>query len=357
MAPSPVQGAELRPLGFSDIDGWSTDDPAAALACFRRSAATLVADGQKMRAKAGAALRDAAAAALAEPSAQARRFFETRFMPFEVVLKGGSGLLTGYYEPEVEGRLQPEGAFQAPLLGRPTDLVSDGPGLPAGFAAARRTPQGLVPYYDRSEIEAGALRGRGLELVYLAGPVEVFFAQVQGSVRVRLPDRVLRLRYAGRNGHPYTAIGKVVVDAGLMRREDVTMQSLRAWLAAHPADVRHVLGQNRSYVFFAADTRLRPDDGPRGGAGVPLTAGRSLAVDRSLWPYGTPLFVQARLPRPGGGDEPFARLLIAQDTGTAIVGAARGDLFLGSGFAAGEIAGLLKSPARFVVLIADEAPP
>lgn len=352
-----IPGADLRPVSFRELDGWAADDLDAAFTCFRRSAAGLGKRAARPGAKPGKALIAAADAALKSGAGRGRSFFEAWFTASEVVPAKGAGFLTGYYEPEVEGRLTPQAAFRTPLLARPADLVSEGPGLPQGFAAAGRTGHGLVPYYSREEIENGALAGRNLELVYFADPVDVFFAQVQGSVRVRLPDRVLRLRYAGRNGHPYTAIGKVIVDAGLMRREDVTMQSLRAWLAAHPAETPHVLRQNKSYVFFAVDETLGPDDGPRGGEGVPLTPLRSLAVDRGIWPYGTPFFVQSTLPRPSGGEQAFARLLIAQDTGSAILGPARGDLFLGSGVAAGEIAGLLQSPARFFALLPRERAP
>lgn len=347
----PVPGAALRPIAFERLDGWGADDHRAALACFLHSTERLDSVPLRPGVQPDPRLHAAAAAALRSPPADERAFFEAFFEAHEIVPADGTGLLTGYYEPEIEGRLAPEGRFSVPLLGRPADLVSDGPGLPAGYVAGRRTAKGLVPYFERAEIEAGALAGRGLEIVYVADPVDAFFAQVQGSVRIRLPDRSLRLRYAARNGHPYTAIGKVVVDAGLMRREDVTMQALRAWLADHPAEMPHVLRQNKSFVFFAVDEALRPADGPRGGAGVPLTAGRSLAVDRKLWSYGLPFFVRCRVPRAAGGEDDFARLLVAQDTGSAILGPARGDLFVGSGASAGQIAGLLKAEARFFVLL------
>jgi membrane-bound lytic murein transglycosylase A len=354
-----ADGARLEPVSIDSLPGWTDADAEAALTCFRRSLPALAArtDGVRRGQFPDAVLRAVgSASAKARGAGDARSFFKRWFDPFAVVSSSGSGLLTGYYEPEVEGRLRAEPGFAAPMLARPADLVSTGPGLPAGMAAARRTPTGLVPYFTRAEIEAGALAGRNLEIVHLADPADVFFAQVQGSVRVRLPDRVIRLRYDGRNGHPYTAIGKVLVEAGLMRREEVTMQSLRAWLAAHPGDAPQLLRRNASYVFFAIDPSLRPQDGPRGALGIPLTPERSLAVDRTIWSYGLPFHVQASLPVPGGGDTPFARMLIAQDTGSAILGAARGDLFLGSGDAAGAVAGLMKAPARFTVLLPRGAP-
>jgi membrane-bound lytic murein transglycosylase A len=354
--------AILEPITFSDLAEWPRDDHGAALAAFRRSArrvteATAV---QRPAPTPGRAFLEAAQDALASrPGANARTFFEGRFAPHRVVVAGSSsGLLTGYYEPEIEGRLVAEDGFRAPLLGRPDDLVSFLPGeapagLPRGLAAARRTAAGLEPYPDRAAIEDGALAGRGLELVHLRDPVDAFFAQVQGSVRIRLRDgKVLRLGYAGRNGQPYTAIGRILLEEGALSREAITMQTIRAWLAANPEAGKALMRRNRSYVFFSIDETLGPSDGPRGGEGVPLTPGRSLAIDRAIWPYGLPFWIEGSLPAlSGGADEKLARLTIAQDTGSAIISAARGDLFVGSGEAAGALAGLLKHPARFVVLL------
>jgi membrane-bound lytic murein transglycosylase A len=354
-------GVRLERLAFAELPGWPADDHAAALAAFRRSAERI--SGAALSgptAAAAATLLGAAAAARNAKPTQARRFFERHFRPHLVRVPEGVGLLTGYYEPEIEGRREAGDSFFVPLLGRPDDLVSftetePAPAdFPSGYVAARKKPDGtLEPYPDRGAIEDGALAGRGLELVFLRDPADAFFAQIQGSVRIRLADgAVLRLAYAGRNGHPYTSIGRVLLQEGTLPREALTMQSIRAWIAADPPAGKALMRKNRSYVFFRIDATLGPADGPRGGEGVPLIPGRSLAIDRTLWPYGLPFWLDGRLPDPAGGpDTPLRRLVVAQDTGSAILGAARGDLFVGSGTAAGELAGGIKHAASFVALL------
>jgi membrane-bound lytic murein transglycosylase A len=357
--PSPVR---LDPLAFADLRGWRTDAHAAALATFRRSCERMLNAPPPSGATARAAetLLAAARAAVDARPARARRFFEQAFRPYLVRVPDGAGLLTGYYEPEIEGRREAGGGFSVPLLGRPDDLVmfteaEPAPqGFPAGYVAARRKPDGtLEPYLDRGAIEDGALAGRGLELVFLRDPADAFFAQIQGSLRVRLGDgSVLRLAYAGRNGHPYTSIGRVLLQEGLLPREALTMQSIRAWIAADAARGRALMRKNSSYVFFRIDDTLLPGEGPRGAEGVPLSTGRSLAVDRTIWPYGVPFWLEGALPNPAGGRYiELRRLVVAQDTGSAILGAARGDLFCGSGPAAGALAGGIKEPVRFVALL------
>jgi membrane-bound lytic murein transglycosylase A len=349
----------LTPLPFSALAGWADDDHAAAFAAFRTSCSAIDVAAPALRPgrAIGPALARAcaSAAALEAPdSATARAFFERTFEPVRV----GRGRLTGYYEPEIAGSLEPLGDLDTPLLGRPTDLVTlaEGErvaGVPEGFAAARRTGDGHEAYPTRAEIEAGALAGRGLELVYLAR-VDAFFVHVQGSSRVRLPDgRALRLAYAGRNGRPFTAIGRRLVERGEMTREEAGMAAIRAWLAARPAAGRALMRENDSYIFFRIDDALRPQDGPRGAQGVPLAAGRSLAVDRTLWPYGLPFWIDGRLP----DGTAVRRLMTAQDTGSAILGAARGDYFAGTGDAAGALAGAMRDEAEFVVLLPREGGP
>lgn len=354
----------VRRLGFADLAGWPEDDHAAAFAGFLETCAPVL-DGT-------AALRDAlpapealvaacrAARRLGESAGNreaARAFFETHFSPVEIRPKGGDGFLTAYYEPELTGSLTRTDAFPVPVLGRPADLVTlkqgeTRPGLDPALQAARQTAGGLEPYPDRAAIWAGALAGQGLEIAFLRDEAELFITQVQGSARLRLPDgRVTRLVYAGRNGHPYTSIGRRIVEQGAMRLEDMTLAKLMAYLRADPARGRALMEENRSYVFFARDDAARADRGPIGGAGVPLTTGRSLAVDRTLWPYGLPVFIEVEPLVPEGGRRRLARLMIAQDTGSAIVGPARGDYFMGSGDAAGERAGLVRDPMRFTVLL------
>ncbi|MGL5137506.1 MAG: murein transglycosylase A, partial [Beijerinckiaceae bacterium] len=268
----------------------------------------------------------------------------------------GAGFLTGYYEPEVDGSRIRSAAFAAPLLGRPDDLVTIAqgetlPGVPAGYAAARRAADGShTVYEDRGAILEGALGERALPIIWLKDDVEVFFMQVQGSGRVRLPDgSVARIAYAGRNGHPYSSIGRIVVQEGLLPLEAAKLDGLKAWLRTNPAEGRRVMRMNRSYVFFRLADELPADAGPIGGAGLPLTPWRSIAVDRSLWAYGLPVWVETALPL-ASGTESFRKLTIAEDTGSAILGPARADLYHGSGKVAGTDAGALRHPMRFVVL-------
>ena len=268
----------------------------------------------------------------------------------------GEGFLTGYYEPEFEGSREPDAAFRVPLLDRPDDLVTAPqgetlPGLDPVLQAGRRTGSAYEPYPDRAAIEQGALGALGKPVVYLREPGEAFIIHVQGSARIRLQDgSVMRVSYAGRNGHPYTSIGKLLVAQGAMDLETMTLERLMAWLRDNPEPARQLMQQNRSYIFFREAPELAQADGPIGGAGIPLTPGRSLAVDRSLWTYGLPIWIDGTLPHALDRSEPLRRLMIAQDTGSAIVGPVRGDYFAGSGPAAGTQAGLMRHPVSFVIL-------
>lgn len=237
----------------------------------------------------------------------------------------GEGRLTGYYEPELHGAPQPEAAFPTPLHARP----------PTPVAASR------------AQIQDGALAGRGLELVWV-DPVDAFFLHIQGSGRVIMPDgRVLRLGYAGANGHPYVPIGRILIQRGEIAREAMSMQAIRAWLAAaRPEDARALLRANPSYIFFQ-ELPLAPDQGPIGTLGVPLTPRHSIAVDRAHVPLGAPVFIL--------GETGLPRLMVAQDTGGAIRGRARGDAFWGWGDAAGDAAGPMNLPIRMFVLVPPAA--
>jgi membrane-bound lytic murein transglycosylase A len=364
----------IRRLAFADLDGWNADDHAAAFTAFLGTCAPIL-DGS-------AALRDAlpAPSGLADicraarvlqqggtvNSVAAKSFFENYFTPVEIRPKGGDGFLTAYYEPEIEASLEQSAEFPVPVLARPPDLVTfrqgetsgsdkTREGLDPALQAARQTATGLEPYPDRAAIWAGALadlkiNGKGLEIAWLRDHATLFITQVQGSARLRLPDgRRTRLVYAGRNGHPYTSVGKRLVEKGVMRLEEMTLAKLMAWLRTNAAG-RALMEENRSYVFFARDDAAPHDRGPIGGAGVPLAEGRSLAIDRTLWPYGLPVFIEVNPLKPEGGRQRISRLMIAQDTGSAIVGPARGDYFMGSGDRAGERAGLVRDAVRFVVL-------
>ncbi len=365
-APAPAEaefrGAQMRPLAFSALAGWAEDDHAAAYKTFHRTCPTLVEGREELRpAKASPAAlvaicREALRLGASLDAPQAKMFFERHFEPAEVVPTESKGFLTGYYEPEFEGSLVPAEGFQTPLLGRPDDLVAvpQGtalPGLSPGVQAARRTDAGLAPYPDRAAIEEGMLGERAKPLFYLREPGEAFIIHVQGSARIRLPDgQALRVAYAGRNGQPYTSIGRVLVERGEIPLAEMSLERLMGWLQDNPGPARDLMRMNRSYIFFRIADELQATDGPIGGAGVPLTPGRSLAVDRSLWSYGLPVWLDGELPLTLDRSEPLRRLMVAQDTGSAIVGPARGDFFFGSGPGAGTRAGLLRHPVRFVVL-------
>ncbi|UZF91213.1 murein transglycosylase A [Bosea sp. NBC_00550] len=361
-APFPLpDGARAEQLSPGEIDGWARDDHARAFTIFARGC---MADPPLRQA---VPLPDALTAACDKARALAakgqvgrnlaRDFFERHFSFWRIRPSGAeNGFTTGYFEPEFEGSLTRSDAFPTPLYDRPKDLVTrfpddDWPGLDKTLSAARRTDKGLEPFPDRTAIETGALDGQGLEILWLRDPVDRFVLQVQGSGRVRLPDgSVTRLTYSGRNGHPYTSLGRVLSQREGIPPEQMTMDRLVARLKADPAFARDLIRVNRSFVFFARRDDLPPESGPIGGAGLPLTPLRSIAIDRTAWPYGLPVWIDATIPDGSGGDERLARLMIAQDTGSAILGPARMDIFVGSGPAAGHRAGLIRHPVAFTVL-------
>jgi membrane-bound lytic murein transglycosylase A len=353
LAGDPFTGV-LAPIAFADIPGLDTDDHAAALRAFASGAAVLDTAPPKPRASRidAAALARLMEAAASTAPGDAGRFFTERFVPHDVQAAEG-GFFTGYYEPVVAGSRTRTSHFTVPLYRRPDDLVEFDPadppaGLDPAARFARATPAGLAPYPDRAAIEAGFLAGSGLELVWLADPVDAFFIHIQGAARIRLGDGgEMRVTYAAKSGHPYTPIGRVLIDMGALEKGAATMPAIRAWLAANPLDAPDVMAANRSFIFFreapVADSSL----GPVAAAKVPLVAGRSLAVDRLLFPFHLPVFVDTALP----DGSAFRRLMVAHDTGSAIVGPARGDIFFGSGDAAGAVAGAMRARGRFIVMV------
>lgn len=361
-APPVPAGARAEPLAFADLPGWTGDDQRAAFAVFWRQCRSLLDKDPALRpgAPPPPGLDAACAAALRLPESldldSARAFFETRFAAFRIRPDAGTGFLTGYFEPEIAGSLTPGPEFSAPVYGRPADLVTLAPGeratgLDPALASARRVGDRLEEHPDRPAIYAGALRGRGLERLYLRDEVEVFIVQVQGSARVRLAGGgQARLTYAGRTGHPYTSIGRILIEEGRIPREAMSLERLMGWLRANPDEARRVMAQNRSYVFFERIDTFDPALGPTGGAGLPLTPGRSLAVDRTLWAYGLPVWIAADIDTLTPEEGRLARLTVAQDTGSAIVGPARADYFWGTGTEAGRRAGLTRHALDFVVL-------
>jgi peptidoglycan lytic transglycosylase A len=346
-----IEPITFRAVEFAEIAGWAGDEHEIAFAALLKSC----------RKSANPTPACAAALALGDNvnRQMARSFFEAHYSPHEVEGYSSSGFVTGYYEPEVRGSRERTGAFQVPVYRRPDDLV---PLVPDTYrarfneqlTAMRRNGNEFVPYYTREEIEAGALEGQDLELLYLDDPVELFFMQVQGSGLVRLSDgTVTRLSYAGKNGYPYTSIGKLLVERDEIALDAATMETLKAWLRADPERGRRLMHENRSFIFFRELWAHEMETGPIGAEGVALTPGRSLAVDASYHALGTPIFVAA----PGLSDEkshPFQRLMIAQDVGSAISGAERGDIFFGSGEAAGALAGAAHQDAKFFILLPRE---
>lgn len=356
----------LSPLfvgkSFGDLPGWDEDDHLSAFAAFRRSAFHVLTKPYRsgsLGVDFNAFAEAYAEARIVSPAnrSQARAFFERHFIPMNICAEnGGAGLVTGFYEPEVEASPVRTERFCVPLLSRPADLVdiddaNRPPGMDPYLAFARQTQQGPVEYPDRGAIERGALDGKGLEIAWLADKVDAFFIHVQGAARLNMTDgRLRRVTYAAKSGQRFTGSGKILSEIGEIPLEKVTMQSIRAWFKAHPDRVDEILWQDRSYIFFREADVEDAALGPIAAAKVPLTPGRSIAVDRLLHTFGTPFHIDA--PSLTAFDaKPFRRLMIAQDTGSAITGPARGDLFAGSGAAAGEIAGVVRNAADFHALI------
>jgi len=357
----PAARLTLRPAAFSELPGWNADRQAEALPALLKSCdklgkqpadRALGPDGVMGRISDWTAPCAALARLPAGDHAAARRALESLFQPWAAGDNGNEqGLFTGYYESALRGSLKKQGKYLTPLYLRPTDLVMVDlgefrPNLKGERIAGRVVNGQLKPYADRKAIEAGALAGRNLELLYVDDPVDAFFLQIQGSGRVTLPDgSEIRIGYDGQNGHPYVAIGRELVARGALTKEEVSMQTIRAWLASHPGEARDLMNMNPSFVFF----RKLDGDGPVGGQGVALTPGRSLAVDRSFVAYGVPMWLDAEDPLQSS--QRIRRLLVAQDTGGAIRGPVRGDVFWGHGAEAEKRAGLMKSQGRYWLLL------
>jgi membrane-bound lytic murein transglycosylase A len=328
----------MAPISFNEIPGWADDRQGEALGAFKRSCPRLTASpdtrivtdgGEKIvTAAEWKTICDAASSIKDSDTRGARLFFEANFRP-QVVQ--APGRFTGYFEPELRGSRAPSRIFTVPVYRRPTDL-GDG------------------PYYTRAEIEQGALKGKGLEIAWVQDPVALFEVQVQGSGRIHLAEGgVLSIGFDGSNNRPYTAIGGVLADMGVMRKDEVNWPAIRDWLKRHPQQGREVMRKNERYIFFK-DTRT---SAAAGSEGVPLTAQRSLAVDTGFTPYGTPVWIDTQRPiasKPGAL-EIYRRLLIAQDSGAAIKGPARGDVFFGSGSLAADWAGRMVGSGQAIVLV------
>jgi membrane-bound lytic murein transglycosylase A len=347
----PAPTLRLARASFAALPKWQSVHLDAALAAFQRGCAMLARrDAHDPMGGAGYAgtIGDWRAPCEAR-DADARQFFETRFTPF-TVQAAGHGLFTGYYEPQIKVSRSREGAFQIPIYGLPPDLVRADLGaflsrLKGEHIAGKLQGRTLIPYADRAAIDAAGIPG-AVPILYTDDSAALFFLQIQGSGRGLLADgEVVRLAYAGDNGQPYTAIGRVLVDEKELSKDAVSLQTIRAWLKAHPQKARAVMEQDKSYVFFRETPLGDPALGGIGTLGVKLTPEASLAVDARLHALAMPFYVATE------GDDAFDGLLIAQDTGGAIRGAVRGDIFFGFGAEAEQRAGMLKAPGLMFVLL------
>lgn len=308
--------AEARLIDWSDLHGWAEDDHKQALSVFLETCGDIAGGDWP------------AICAMAKAEGDARVFFETFFRPV-MITDGSEALFTGYYEPELNGSRRQSERFRFPLYRRPDD-VPDG-----------------IPWLTREEIESsGVLEGRGLEIVWLEDPVEKFFLQIQGSGRVRLEEGgSIRVGYGGKNGHPYRSVGIELVRRGEFEEHQVSAQTIRNWVRRNPGTGPKLLWHNPSYVFFREVSEVPPDRGPLGAMNRSITEGRSIAIDPEFVPLGAPVWIEKE------GKMPMRRLMVAQDTGAAIKGAQRGDIFFGTGRQAGETAGEIKDSGRMIVLL------
>ena len=345
--------ARYEAVAWSDIPSWRDVTLAPSLRAFRVGCAKLGS------ASAWQGVCERGRDVPTEDEGRVRAFFELEFTPYRVVSPEQSdrGLVTGYYEPVVQGRLTKSGDFVYPVYGVPDDLIvvdlaTVVPELKTFRLRGRLDGRRLVPYYSRSEIEDRGVRAGSAGsdaapvLAWVADPVELFFLQIQGSGQVELESgERIRLGYADQNGHPYRSLGRYLIDKGELTLEQVSMQSIKAWTRANPDKVQEALNANPSYVFF----RQLPaeDAGPLGALGVPLTAGYSVAVDPRYIPLGAPVFLATSYPL---SDQALERLTVAQDSGGAIRGAVRADFYWGTGETAGELAGRMRQTGRMWLL-------
>jgi membrane-bound lytic murein transglycosylase A len=357
---------QLEPTQWSEVEGWAADDHHAALLAFQTSCRPFLRVKRprdtRPIAHALAQVCRRAVAIRASDASKARAFFEANFQPVRIAALGeAQGFLTGYYEPVVQGSRFPNPEFHVPIYRRPRDLVAAGhkPDTQAfpnkgALIGRRNVSNQIVPYHDRGAIEDGALDGQKLEICWLKDPFEALSISIQGSARVILEDGTpLRINYDAHNGYPYTPVGRVLIERNHIPREEMSMQRIREWMSVNPGEAREIRHTNRSFVFFRI-TGLSNENEPAGAQGVPLTPLRSIAVDK-IHVYGTPFFIDANLPiESTKPSTQFQRLMIAQDTGSAIVGPARADLYWGAGSEAGRVAGRIRHPGRFVMLLPRE---
>ena len=362
--PPPEDRLVLRSASFADLPGWEKDAVADALPAFLASCRRFARQSPTEEVapmEVGGTVGDwlplcRQAEGLSREDGALRAFLEQELVPFAVFNNDeAEGLFTGYYEPTLQGSRKKHGRYRIPLYRRPKDLVQIDLGefredLAGKRLAGRLEGGSLRPYPDRAAIDGGAVARHGLELVWVDDPIDAFFLHIQGSGRVELEDGgFLRVGYAAQNGHPYFAIGRELVSRGALTLKQVSMQSIRHWLEENPDQADAVMARNPSYVFF----RNLDGAGPVGSHGAVLTPGRSLAVHRKFLPLGAPVWLAASAPALDDEepDEPLQRLMIAQDTGGAIRGPVRGDVFWGPGDEAAERAGRMKHTGRMWLLL------
>lgn len=359
MQQGPQFPEQFQKTAFDRVQGWEQDNQLAALRSFLRFCKRPNAmDGgpELLRTTTDElnSLCELARGQAMETNSSARHFFETHFTPFRINEKG---FVTGYFEPEVTASREKTEDYSVPLHKKPAGLeavtAKNRPvDWPSHLSHGRWVDGTLQELPDRAAVMDGALDKENLELVWLADPVDAFFIHVQGSARLRLTDdSTMRVGYAGKSGHPYTGIGRLLVERGEGTPEDFTMSGLRTWLTKNHEKRDALFKENRSYIFFREVHEAKPEDGPIGAANLSLVPGRSLAVDPSHFPYGALIFVSAGFQDPDATGRSFARLMVSDDTGSAIRGPARGDVFTGSGKRAGQIAGDIRHKAEFVVLV------
>ena len=365
-----ISNTQLETVAWSEINGWAEDDHAAAFEALIISCKAMVRgtpagrEGQSFYTALQTVCRRAIAA-MPRNGAAARAFFEQNFRPMRIAPLGeSSGFLTGYYEPIVVGSRVASAEYNVPIYRTPSNLAVRSPrrmlatasNSISGWRRFARRVTGF--FYDRAAIEDGALAGRQLEICWLKDPVDAFFAQIQGSARVKLEDgKVLRINYDGHNGWPYTPIGRILIERKVMPAEEMSMDRIREWMQANPAEGKELRRQNKSFVFFR-ETGLADHEEPIGAQGVSLTPGRSIAVDKFIHTYGTPFFIDAELPiESEKSATKFRRLMVAQDTGSAIIGPARADLYFGAGDEPAHVAGRIRHPGQFTMLIPRDIDP
>jgi membrane-bound lytic murein transglycosylase A len=368
--PLEIGGSQYAPVAWSDISGWNEDDHLAAYKAFRVSCMSIaeqqgpVSDPKAL----GTSLREPCRAAKAlniTDGVKAKAFFEENFRALRISRLGeDAGFVTGYYEPVIDGSRTQTDVYNVPVYRRPSNLFVRGfkqsaVSLPNKGQVFRKIGRRkLVPYYDRGEIEDGAIAGRGLEICWLKSQTDLLFSQIQGSARVHLEDgSTIRINYDAHNGYPYTAVGRILIDRGIIPKEQMSMQRIREWMDQNPDGAKELRRANRAYVFFR-EVNLSDKDEAVGAQGVPLTPGRSIAVDKGLHVYGTPFFIEGELPIDSEQSKtPFRRLMVAQDTGSAITGPARADIYYGAGVDAGRVSGRFRHNMRFVILVPKSLDP